>query len=562
GSGDDELSSGLSRLNITSGNRTYRIPSPTRPHPRNSLPQEKADQGFYISFDDDTPPKRPKPPLRTKRASPKKERALTQVLETSSVQHLLSGMSEGEINKPRLVHSPPPRVVRSPVLSQLPTASSIDHVDVLLDEMERKKEKILIMSLQRRQAAEEARNHKEAEAVRRRDQEKAKEEEKLRKKEEEKRRRAVILEQYKIKKAIEEAEREGKQVDKELLNSLKAGLQNSGGGGGTGLRGKAGQVPRPRPKTIHIDSGSAHDAHDGTITPSRGKKGSSSNLSVFGSPMRRDYYRGSQDCLTETRKPSPRSLYSEMGDESRGTSPGRSLGRRASYKTSRDASPDVRMLGGRSKFGTYQAHRKSNSLMNLTGSSCDQDSVAYRYGDTDSGLGRATPRAPSPSGPGSLPARRRFDDSVSDTGSDYSGPRLYRQPTTKSNKGIVLNAVEYCVFPGVVNREAKRRVLDEINRSEAKHFLVLFRDAGCQFRALYAYYPETEEVTKLYGTGPKQVTDRMFDKFFKYNSGGKCFSQVHTKHLTVTIDAFTIHNSLWQGKKVNLPNKRDMTLVI
>lgn len=48
----------------------------------------------------------------------------------------------------------------------------------------------------------------------------------------------------------------------------------------------------------------------------------------------------------------------------------------------------------------------------------------------------------------------------------------------------------------------------------------------------------------------------------RYNSGGKCFSQVHTKHLTVTIDAFTIHNSLWQGKKVNLPNKKDMALVI
>lgn len=48
----------------------------------------------------------------------------------------------------------------------------------------------------------------------------------------------------------------------------------------------------------------------------------------------------------------------------------------------------------------------------------------------------------------------------------------------------------------------------------------------------------------------------------RYNSGGKCFSQVHTKHLTVTIDAFTIHNSLWQGKKVNYPNKKDMTLVV
>jgi len=118
------------------------------------------------------------------------------------------------------------------------------------------------------------------------------------------------------------------------------------------------------------------------------------------------------------------------------------------------------------------------------------------------------------------------------------------------------------VFPGAVNKEPKRRVLEEVARCESKHFLILFRDAGCQFRALYAYNPERDEIYKLYGTGPRMITERMFDKFFKYNSGGKCFSQVHTKHITVTIDAFTIHNSLWQGKRVNLPNKKDMTLVI
>ncbi|XP_073995220.1 calmodulin-regulated spectrin-associated protein patronin isoform X5 [Rhodnius prolixus] len=587
GSGDDDphLTTGLSKLNITSGSRTYRIPSPTRaytPSVRNSFSQQhdKPEQGFYISFDDpSSQPKRPKPPLRTKRNSPKKERGLTQTLDGSSLgktceetqngqqthSSVGSPMTERPIVRSSSIASqecspaPPPRNRESISESRVPHIPVEEPIVIgaqpdpgTLDEMEKKKERILMLSLQRRQAAEEARTLKEAEAARRRDQEKAREEEKLRKKEEEKRRRAVILEQYKIKKVIEEAEREGKQVDKELLHSLKMGLSSASGSstsggsssGGPKMRSKTGQG-RPRPKTIHIDSGA--DSHPGTITPSRDKKGSSSNLSVFStgsSTMRRDYYRGSQDCLVETRKPSSARLYSEIGDESRGTSPGRSLGRRSSYKTSR-------------------------------GSSCDQDSLVYRYGDTDSGLGRATPprRVPSPSGPGSLPAthhRRlqpgmgRYDvaDNVSDAGSDYTGPRLYRQPATKSNKGIVLNAVEYCVFPGAVNKEAKQRVIEEMNRSEAKHFLVLFRDAGCQFRALYAYYPETEEVVKLYGTGPKQVSDRMFDKFFKYNSGGKCFSQVHTKHLTVTIDAFTIHNSLWQGKKVNLPNKRDMTLVI
>lgn len=58
---------------------------------------------------------------------------------------------------------------------------------------------------------------------------------------------------------------------------------------------------------------------------------------------------------------------------------------------------------------------------------CEQESMPpYRYGDgTDSGIGRATPRASSPSGPGSLPIRnRKFDDTASESGgSDYSGPK-------------------------------------------------------------------------------------------------------------------------------------------
>lgn len=79
---DDALRQGINRLNISSGTRTYRIPSPTRPSlNRNSFQQleqeeeEKTEKGFYISFDNDQP-KRPKPPLRQKRGSPKKERSI------------------------------------------------------------------------------------------------------------------------------------------------------------------------------------------------------------------------------------------------------------------------------------------------------------------------------------------------------------------------------------------------------------------------------------------------------------------------------------------------------
>ena len=58
-----------------------------------------------------------------------------------------------------------------------------------------------------------------------------------------------------------------------------------------------------------------------------------------------------------------------------------------------------------------------------------------------------------------------------------------------------MNAVEYVVLPGAVNKETRRRVLEEIERCDCPHFLVLFRDSKLQFRALYAFYPDTEEVS-------------------------------------------------------------------
>lgn len=79
----NDLEVSLGKLNITSGSRTYRIPSPTtRNHPglaANSFQSMESQndndaengKGFYISFDNETQPKRPKPPLRTKK-SPKK----------------------------------------------------------------------------------------------------------------------------------------------------------------------------------------------------------------------------------------------------------------------------------------------------------------------------------------------------------------------------------------------------------------------------------------------------------------------------------------------------------
>ena len=85
--------------------------------------------------------------------------------------------------------------------------------------MERKKEKILMQSLRRKQQQEEVRQQKELEAQKRKEEERAKEEEKQRKKEDEKARRAIIFEQYKIKKAMEEAEKEVKPSLSRLIPS-------------------------------------------------------------------------------------------------------------------------------------------------------------------------------------------------------------------------------------------------------------------------------------------------------------------------------------------------------
>ncbi|XP_065345120.1 patronin isoform X5 [Cloeon dipterum] len=662
-SGDvsEEVNLNIQRLNITSGSRTYRLPSPTRPvskvrpayqtakqteeedEPEDVSPTQTlkdgvdADKGFYISFDE--PPKRPKPPLRTKKVAKKQQELMQQqshhdyeVAAGSSSSSSLASRLSPQPGIGRTMTRPSPTPPSTPVVHHYSIEATDEELSVqltpvavagegasglglvigdiaapdpgALDAMERKKEKILLASLRRRQEQEENKARKELVATRAKEREQEREERQAMKREEDKMRRAQILQQYKLKKAIEEAEREGKVIDKSELQRLQAicstpsspsSATSTASSGGPRMRNKTpGTTPRPRPKTIHIERGQ-EGSSNGDEPDNRQfnlhRQVSATNLADSASygghnTMRRAAgYRGSQDNLTTRRN----SMYNrESSDDGRGTSRGTSpsrIGRRGSYRTSRETTR--RSPSQPPSLQRVSTQRRSSSLVNLSsGSSTDQDSLAYpRFGDTDSGLGRATPprrapspgmgvprHLPSPSGPGSLPPglmskRRPFDDASSDISSassmmEYTGPRLYRQPATKSNRGIMLNAVEYCVFPGVVNREAKRRVLEEIARSESKHFLILFRDAGCQFRALYSYCPDRDEVLKLYGTGPRQVTENMLDKFFKYNSGGKCFSQVHTKHLTVTIDAFTIHNSLWQGKKVSLPNKRDMALVI
>uniref|UniRef100_A0A3B3V755 Calmodulin regulated spectrin-associated protein family, member 2a n=1 Tax=Poecilia latipinna TaxID=48699 RepID=A0A3B3V755_9TELE len=138
---------------------------------------------------------------------------------------------------------------------------------------------------------------------------------------------------------------------------------------------------------------------------------------------------------------------------------------------------------------------------------------------------------------------------------EYTGPRLYKEPSAKSNKHIIQNALAHCCLAGKVNEGQKNKILEEMEKSEANNFLVLFRDSGCQFRSLYTYCPETQEINKLTGIGPKSITRKMIDGLYKYNSDKKQFSQIPAKTMSASVDAVTIHNHLWQTKKPATPKK-------
>ncbi|XP_053186298.1 calmodulin-regulated spectrin-associated protein 2 [Scomber japonicus] len=149
------------------------------------------------------------------------------------------------------------------------------------------------------------------------------------------------------------------------------------------------------------------------------------------------------------------------------------------------------------------------------------------------------------------------DSTTSSTPSntEYTGPKLYKEPSAKSNKHIIQNALAHCCLAGKVNEGQKNKILDEMEKSEANNFLVLFRDAGCQFRSVYTYCPETEAITRLTGIGPRSITAKMIEGLYKYNSDRKQFSQIPAKTMSASVDAITIASHLWQTKKQGTPKK-------
>ncbi|XP_014838863.1 PREDICTED: calmodulin-regulated spectrin-associated protein 3 isoform X1 [Poecilia mexicana] len=142
---------------------------------------------------------------------------------------------------------------------------------------------------------------------------------------------------------------------------------------------------------------------------------------------------------------------------------------------------------------------------------------------------------------------------------EYTGPKLYKEPSFKSNKFIIHNAITRCCLAGKVNEPQKNKIVEEMEKSAANHFLILFRDASCQFRAVYTMNPETEDMDRLTGIGPRNIKPEMVESIYKYSSDRKQFTVIPSKTMSMSVDAFTIPNHFWQKrpgtpKKLNTPN--------
>lgn len=90
-------------------------------------------------------------------------------------------------------------------------------------------------------------------------------------------------------------------------------------------------------------------------------------------------------------------------------------------------------------------------------------------------------------------------------------------------------------------------LLQEMEKSSANHFLILFRDSSCQFRGVYTMNPDTQELVRLAGVGPRSVCSGQVESIFKYSSDRKQFSSIPSKTMGMSVDAFTIPSQLWQG---------------
>ena len=125
------------------------------------------------------------------------------------------------------------------------------------------------------------------------------------------------------------------------------------------------------------------------------------------------------------------------------------------------------------------------------------------------------------------------------------------QPSAKSNRTIIYNAIRDTCLAGGANSKQREAALEALDKAPntVRHFIILFRDAGCQYRGLYTFEQDAQVIERIHGIGPKLVRNKMIENFFKYNSGSKRFSKIPTtQHLSVSVDAVSMYQNYWQAR--------------
>ncbi|XP_060945554.1 calmodulin-regulated spectrin-associated protein 3 [Limanda limanda] len=197
----------------------------------------------------------------------------------------------------------------------------------------------------------------------------------------------------------------------------------------------------------------------------------------------------------------------------------------------------------------------SHSTMNLSSMAHDSGGLSIRKSPSRS---HSPSRLMSPGRSAAMNGERDWENgsTISSPASipEYTGPKLYKEPTFKSNKFIIHNAITRCCLAGRVNEPQKNKIVEDMEKSTANHFLILFRDSSCQFRAVYTMNPETEEMVRLTGNGPRFISPEMVESIYKYSSDRKQFTAIPSKTMSMSVDAFTIPGHIWQ-KRPGTPKK-------
>jgi len=127
--------------------------------------------------------------------------------------------------------------------------------------------------------------------------------------------------------------------------------------------------------------------------------------------------------------------------------------------------------------------------------------------------------------------------------------RLYREPSTKSNRQLLQMALKYQCLPGPVNAAERKKAEEALNSSGAYHFMALYKQN--KYKGLYEVEDceDVQKIMKIHGIGPKEVDENMIEELLKYNSGVKSFQSVDSRTLSPAIDGFRLNNQCWLTRR-------------